>query len=112
MPKSNLYVLIIIIDRSKTEELLSFLMNNKDVNFLNVLQGVGTAKSDLLEVLGIGNDEKSVICCTLYENRLKSVYETLTCDFGFLHKGNGIAFTVPINSVGGPASLYLLSKVK
>ena len=32
-----------------------------------------------------------------------------TKDFDILKKGNGIAFTLPITSVGGPASLQILS---
>ena len=32
-----------------------------------------------------------------------------TKDFDILKKGNGIAFTLPITSVGGPATLQILS---
>ena len=37
------------------------------------------------------------------------IKDLLTSEFDLLKKGNGIAFTIPISSVGGPATLQILS---
>ena len=108
MSKSVLKVMIIIIDRNKSDKLLSKL-NVLGVNFPHVFRAEGTAKSDVLSVLGIGHTEKSIITCTATSDDVLKIKDLLTKDFDLLKKGNGIAFTIPINSVGGPASLQILS---
>lgn len=108
MSKSVLKVMMIIIDRNKTDKLLTKL-EQLGVNFPHVFRAEGTAKSDFLNVLGIGHTEKSIVFSTVTQETVVKVKEVLTKDFDILKKGNGIAFTIPINSVGGPATLQILS---
>ncbi len=108
MNKSVLKVMIIIIDRNKTEKLLSKL-NRLGINFPHVFRASGTAKSDVLEVLGIGHSEKSIVFFTTTSDDVLKINDLLTSEFDLLKKGNGIAFTIPISSVGGPATLQILS---
>ena len=108
MSSGILKVMMIIIDRSKTDKLL-LKLSELGVNFTHVFRAEGTAKSDLLEVLGIGHREKSVILSTVTSSAVKKVNDVLTNEFDILKKGNGIAFTIPISSVGGPATLQILS---
>ena len=60
MSKSILKVMMIIIDRNKTDKLLSKL-EQIGINFPHVFRAEGTAKSDFLEVLGVGHVEKSIV---------------------------------------------------
>ena len=108
MSKSILKVMMIIIDRNKTEKLLSKL-EQIGVNFPHVFRAEGTAKSEILDVLGVGHTEKSIVFSTVTQDTVLKVKEILTKDFDILKKGNGIAFTLPITSVGGPATLQILS---
>ena len=108
MSKSVLKVMMIIIDRNKTEKLMSKL-EQIGVNFPHVFRAEGTAKSELLDVLGIGHTEKSIIFSTVTQDTVIKIKDMLTKDFDILKKGNGIAFTLPITSVGGPATLQILS---
>ena len=108
MSKSVLKVMMIIIDRNKTDKLLTKL-EQLGVNFPHVFRAEGTAKSDFLNVLGIGHTEKSIVFSTVTQETVVKVKEVLTKDFDILKRGNGIAFTIPINSVGGPATLQILS---
>lgn len=105
---SPLKIMFIIIDRNKTEKLL-LKLSEVGVNFQHVFRAEGTAKSDILDYLGVGHSEKSVILCSLTKNTVLKVKDILTRDFDILKKGNGIAFTIPITSVGGPATLQILS---
>ena len=108
MSKSVLKVMMIIIDRNKTDKLLSKL-EQIGVNFPHVFRAEGTAKSEILDLLGVGHSEKSIIFSTLTQDTVIKVKEILTKDFDILKKGNGIAFTLPITSVSGPATLQILS---
>ena len=108
MSDSPLKVLMIVIDRNKTDKLLSAL-EQIGVNFPHVIRGEGTAKSEFLEVLGIGHSEKSIVLSTVSKESISKVKDVLTQEFDILKKGNGIAFTIPITSVGGPATLQILS---
>ena len=100
--------MMIIIDRNKTDKLLSKL-EQIGVNFPHVFRAEGTAKSEILDLLGVGHSEKSIIFSTLTQDTVIKVKEILTKDFDILKKGNGIAFTLPITSVSGPATLQILS---
>ena len=108
MSKSVLKVIMIIIDRNKTEKLMSKL-EQIGVNFPHIFRAEGTAKSELLDVLGVGHSEKSIIFSTVTQETVIKIKDMLTKDFDILKNGNGIAFTVPITSVGGPATLQILS---
>lgn len=108
MNDSLLKVMMIIIDRGKTDKLLTKL-NSVGVNFPHVFRAEGTARSEILEMLGVGHSEKSIIFSTVTKDTVIKVKEILTKDFDILKKGNGIAFTIPITSVGGPATLQILS---
>ena len=59
--------------------------------------------------MGVGHTEKSIVFSTVTQDTVLKVKEILTKDFDILKKGNGIAFTLPITSVGGPATLQILS---
>lgn len=108
MSKSILKVMMIIIDRNKTDKLLSKL-EQVGINFPHVFRAEGTAKSEILDVLGVGHVEKSIVFATITEDTVFKVKDILNKDFDILKKGNGIAFTLPITSVGGPATLQILS---
>ena len=108
MSKSVLKVMMIIIDRNKTDKLLSKL-EQLGINFPHVFRAEGTAKSEILDVLGVGHSEKSIVFSTVTQDTVIKVKEILTKEFEILKKGNGIAFTIPITSVGGPATLQILS---
>ena len=108
MSNGILKVMMIIIDRDKTEKLMSKL-NLIGVNFPHLFRAEGTAKSEILEVLGIGHIQKTIVFTTVTNEMILKIKDVLTKDFDILKKGNGIAFTLPLTSVGGPATLQILS---
>jgi len=68
----------------------------------------GTARSDLLSVLGLDSSEKVLILATVRSRKVQLVMEMLKTNFDF-GKGGGIAFTVPITAVSSPAALLFLT---
>ncbi len=104
----KLKVLVVIVDKGKTEKILSALIEC-GANYPHATLGTGTAPTALAEVLGLGDSEKGVVVCTVDEDGAKRVFECLKDKFEFCTKGTGIAFTVPMESVGGPATLCILA---
>jgi len=71
-----------------------------------VILGRGTAASDILDILGIGGTEKDVVVCTVFSDEAHEILTKLSDKMNFEKPGSGIAFTLPIQSVGG-AEMFL-----
>ena len=67
------------------------------------------APSALSELFGTGETEKVMIWGTAKEEEIPAVYDLMKEKFRFEEKNTGIAFTVPVKSVSGPAALALLA---
>ena len=104
---SKIKMLIVIADRSKTDEISSTLEKH-NVNLGNICYGNGTASNELIGILGIAETEKGVIIASVNESDVNNVFSILTNEYKFNQPGKGIAFTIPVSSVGGPATLKIL----
>ena len=101
-------MLVTIVDRSKTLFYID-LLEQFEVNVQMVLYGKGTAKSEMLNLLGLIETDKSVILSYVREDNVKEILETLTEKFQKVKNGKGIAFTVPFDSMIGVSMYQLLS---
>ena len=77
-----------------------------------VLYGKGTANSQMLNLLGLAESEKSVIISYVREDMVKDALETLDEKFNKVKNGKGIAFTIPLDSIIGVLAYQLLSNDK
>ena len=104
----NIYLMTTIVDRkivNKYSEL--FEENNLHVMFLSL--GYGTAANEILDYLGLDSTEKAVIYAILEEESWITVKKQLEKKLKIDAPGGGIAFTVPLSSIGGKKTLqYLL----
>ena len=107
----KLKLLITIIDRSKTLFYLD-LLEQFEINVQMVLYGKGTANSQMLNLLGLAESEKSVIISYVREDMVKDALETLDEKFNKVKNGKGIAFTIPLDSIIGVLAYQLLSNDK
>ena len=73
------------------------------------MRWTGTAPTGLPDSLGAGGTEKVMIWGTAKEEEIPAVYDLMKEKFRFEEKNTGIAFTVPVKSVSGPAALALLA---
>jgi len=104
----KLKILITIVDRSKTM-FYEDLLEEFEVNVQTVLYGHGTANTQMLELLGAVESDKSIIISFIREDRAKEALDTLTEKFHSVRRGKGIAFTVLLDSIIGVAVYQLLS---
>ena len=99
----KLKLLFTIVDRTKGEFYLDVL-SQFEVNCQLVMPGLGTANSDLIDMLGL-NLHKAVVISVVREDMVESILHCLEDKFATIKNGKGIAFAVPLSSVIG-VNLY------
>ena len=99
----KLKLLFTVVDRPKGEFYLD-VISQFDVNCQLVVGGLGTARSELVDLLGL-EPHKAVILSVVREDLVETVMNTLEDKFETIRNGKGIAFAVPLSSVIG-VSLY------
>ena len=99
----KLKLLFTVVDRPKGEFYLDVL-SQFDVNFQMTMGGLGTANSELLELLGL-EPHKAVILSMVREDKTEAIMNCLEDKFSTIKNGKGIAFAVPMSSVIG-VNLY------
>ena len=99
---------LFVIAERKNYKKISASLQTAGVHFENAVMAHGTARSDLLSVLGLDSAEKVMITGTVRPEKVAFVMEMLKTNFDF-GKGGGVAFTVPITAVSGPAALMIMT---
>lgn len=99
----KLKLLFTVVDRPKAEFYLDVL-SQFDANFQMVVGGLGTANSELVELLGL-EPHKTVILSVMRKNRVEEAMNCLEEKFNTIRNGKGICFAVPLSSVIG-VNLY------
>ena len=103
----KLKLLFTVVDRQKGEFYLD-VISQFDVNCQMVMGGLGTAASELVELLGL-EPHKAVILSIVREDMVDTVMNTLEDKFATIRNGKGIAFAVPLSSVIGVNMYRFLS---
>ena len=99
----KLKLLVTVVDKPKGEFYLD-VISQFDVNCQLAMGGLGTATSELVELLGL-EPHKAVILSVVREDMVDAVMNTLENKFATIRNGKGIAFAVPLSSVIG-VNLY------
>ena len=103
----KLKLLITVVDRPKGEFYLD-VISQFEVNSQLLVGGLGTANSDLIELLGL-NIHKAVILSVAREDQVGPIMDCLEEKFTTIKKGKGISFAVPLSSVIGVNTYQYLS---
>ena len=103
----KLKLLFTIVDRPKGEFYMD-VISQFDVNYQMVLGGLGTARSELVELLGL-EPHKAVVISVIREELTETVMQCLEDKFATIRGGKGIAFAVPLSSVIGVNAYRFLS---
>ena len=104
----KLKLLFTVVDRNKGE-FYTDVISLFDVNCQMVVGGVGTANSELIELLGL-NSHKAVILSVVREDRVDAIMNCLEEKRERNRKKQGvISFAVPLSSVIGVNMYRFLS---
>ena len=104
----KLELLVVVVNRSKAEFYLD-LLNGFEINLHTVMPAHGTAKTEILEYLGLANDDKAVLLNVIREDQIPAALAMLGEKFYSIRNGKGIAFTVPLTGTIGVAIYQFLS---
>jgi len=99
----KLKLLFTVVDRPKGEFYLD-VISQFDVNCQLAMGGLGTATSELVELLGL-EPHKVVILSVVREDMVEQIMNCLEDKFRTIRNGKGISFAVPLSSVIG-VNLY------
>lgn len=105
---SELYFLVTIASRKSGKKFISFYENlGLPVSFSTL--GEGTASSEILDYFGLDGSEKTVIFNVVTKEKWHEVKRQLRLKMNIDIPGIGIAFIVPVSSVGGMKALNYLT---
>ena len=99
----KLKLLFTVVDRPKGEFYLD-VISQFDVNCQMIVGGLGTATSEVVELLGL-EPHKAVILSVVREDMVDTIMNTLEDKFATIRNGKGVSFAVPLSSVIG-VNLY------
>ena len=99
----KLKLIVTVVDRPKGEFYMD-VIGQFEVNCQLVLSGLGTASSEIIELLGL-NNHKAVILSVAREDQVPTIMNTLEEKFATVRNGKGVAFAVPLSSIIG-VNLY------
>ena len=103
----KLKLLFTVVDRPKAELYLDVL-SQFEVNCQMVVNGKGTAQSELIDLLGL-NIHKAVVVSVVREDLVDEITKTLEQKFETIKNGKGIAFAVPMSGIIGVNMYQFLS---
>ena len=105
---SELYMMVTITNRNLTKKFTSFYQEmGVDISVITV--GRGTAASEILDYFGLDGAEKSVMIQVVTGEKWKELKYGLQRKMQIDIPGIGIAFIVPISSMGGKKALNYLT---
>ena len=105
----DIYLETAIIDRDRLPELIGIYKNNAiEVN--HIALGRGTATGQTLEYFGLERSEKAVVFTVMTGSAWKKIKKDLKQKMRIDVPGTGIAFTVPMSSIGGKRELAYLTE--
>ena len=105
---NTLYLMFTIISRPDTKRLLGFYKEEGlERQFITV--GRGTAASEMLDYFGLEASEKTVIMSVVSDSVWKKVRAGLRSRMQIEVPGTGIAFIVPLSSIGGGRTFGFLT---
>ena len=103
----KLKLLFTVVDRQKGEFYLD-VISQFDVNCQIAMAGMGTATSELVELLGL-EPHKAVILSVAREDMVDAIMDCLEDKFATIRNGKGIAFAIPLSGVIGVNMYRFLS---
>ena len=104
---SDVYIMTTIIDRKNSKIYIDLYKKDK-LEVMYITLGEGTARGDLLDYLGLEASEKMVIFNFVQQHDWMLTKKDLQRKLQIDAPGEGIAFLVPLSSIGGKRTLQFL----
>ena len=103
----SLNLMITIVDRKDLNRYMEVYQNN-DLHVAFLALGHGTASNEMLDYLGLDSSQKAVSFSVIEESSWLKVKKQMEKKLKIDAPGGGIAFTIPLSSIGGMKQLQFL----
>ncbi|MCM1104477.1 MAG: P-II family nitrogen regulator [Clostridium sp.] len=103
----KLCMMTTIVSRKQLKKYLR-LYQEEELQVMFITLGAGTASGDILDYLGLEAAEKAVLFHVLEESTWEKTKKNLRQKLQIDAPGEGIAFIVPLSSIGGKKALQFL----
>ncbi len=97
---------ISIVPKSLSDD-VSAIIGGEKIDFQTTIPALGTAPSEILEALSLGEAERDLILSIVDDDDIEKIFERLKNELDFLKSGHGVAFTLPMNAITKMGSQYL-----
>ena len=104
---SDVYIMTTIIDRKNSKKYIDLYKKDK-LEVMYITLGEGTARGDILDYLGLEASENMVIFNFVQQRDWMLTKKDLQRKLQIDAPGEGIAFLVPLSSIGGKRTLQFL----
>jgi nitrogen regulatory protein PII len=105
-----LKLMFFIVDWNKVNVISDVLLEEK-VRFHFISKGMGTATSEILDLLGIGGGDKAIITCLEQAVLVPVLLKEAQKKLGFYRPDAGIAFTIPLSAINDPMLLVFKQSI-
>ncbi len=106
---SELYLMVTITNRSVYKKFVKFYQEN-DLAIAFTMLGHGTAANEVLNYLGLEASEKDVLLSVVTGEHWKKLKKGLQQKLRIDVPGTGVAFIIPMSSIGGKRPLLLFTE--
>jgi len=106
----ELRLIFFIIDWNQANVVSDVFLEEK-VRFYFLSKGMGTANSEILDLLGIGARDKAVIICLEQQVLVQVLMKEVRKKLRRSSPGAGIAFTVPLSAINDPVLLIFKQSI-
>lgn len=104
---SRLYMMVTVTNRNHRKQFREFFEKNDLQIFVGAL-GRGTARSEVLDYFGLEESEKLLYFSVVTDTTWRKLRRTLITQMLIDVPGTGIAFVIPLSSVGGKKAMQFL----
>lgn len=103
----NLYMMTTIVNRKDAGKYIDLYREN-GMNVMYLTLGFGTVSNDILDYFGLDSREKAVAFSIIEDDNWNLIKKQLEKKLKIDAPGGGIAFTIPLSSIGGKKTLQFL----
>lgn len=108
LASDRLELLITIVQRKKADYFMD-LIQSFEVNMQFAIHGEGTAKAEMLDMLGLDDSDKAIIISVIREDKVSAALGTLEQKMKTIKGVSGIAYTVSLSSLIGTSVFSFLT---
>lgn len=105
---SQLHMMVTVTNRNLTKKFVHFY-KERGLEVSAVTVGMGTAASEILDYFGLEGTEKSILFHIVTDETWKNIKRDLQREMKIDIPGIGIAFLIPLSSIGGKKTLNYLT---